>query len=155
MAGPSDCNNHRTNREPDQDELRRLLTLARAGSSAQLSDDEQDPELLTAARRQQRVAAVLQSGGPATPEQLRERIDRLYEGQPTPRSARLGAFAPGWWRWAAAAGAVVAAVLVVAVVLVTGGSSTRPAASRVAQVWTLPATSGEVAANAGNPAELG
>jgi hypothetical protein len=155
VAGMSDCNNHGTNPEPDRDELRRLLALAeRVGPRAQAPDDEHDPQVLTAVRRQRRVAAVLQSGGPATPESLRTRVDQLYGGRGgTSRIARLGLFAAIPLRLAGAA-TVAAAAVVVAVLLATGGSSTRPAATRVAQVWTLPATGRDVAANPSNPAAL-
>jgi hypothetical protein len=103
--------------------------------------------------RQQRVAMLLQSGGPATPESLHARLDALDAGQDG-RARSVGTARSGVrWRWGVPATAAAAALAAAVVLISFGGSSGGISATQVASVWTRPATSG-VAADASNPAVL-
>jgi hypothetical protein len=116
---------------------------------------DRDPKLLQAAARQRQVAQLLQSGGPAMPETLRVRLDALREDRARRRRLPLvgsvGRIPVGWT--VGAVGVAAAAVAVVLVLGVVGGSGSL-AATRVADVWKLPATGSAVTANPGDPAEL-
>jgi hypothetical protein len=109
-------------------------------------------------QRQQRVAQLLAAGGPSTPNALRTRLDALY-ADAHPRSMRGGratrrlALRSRWAVVVAGLAAVGVAVAVVSTVT-AGPASSSLAATRVAAVWTLPATSNAIGPSAGNPAVL-
>ena len=137
--------------------VRAVLELAArdVGEGPEPDRNDHDPELLQAAARQRQVARLLQQGGPATPETLRARLDALREERPrrrrVPLVGSIGGTWPGWT--AGAAGVAVAAIAVVLVLGAVGGSG-APAATRVADVWKLPATSSVVRPKPGDPAAL-
>jgi hypothetical protein len=92
--------------------------------------------------RQQRVATLLQSGGPATPDRLHARLDALERRQGGRLRSRRAAHSAARWRWGAAV-----------VLISSGGSSDGISATQLASVWTRPATS-VVAADTFNPSVL-
>ena len=135
--------------EPNPEELRVLALAAQAPSSPAEAGAAGDARLSKAVERQRRVTRGLQTGGPATPATLDASIDALYAGRRTRR--RSGRFRP-IPATVLALGAAAAAAVVVALVA-TGGSG-RLSASRVADVWKLPATGGTATPSAHNPAVL-
>jgi hypothetical protein len=144
-------------REATPERVRAVLELAGRTDIDQTSQaDRHDPDLLEAASRQRRIALLLQSGGPATPETLRARLDTLEDG-----SRRRGPSVPGiprlpagWPRLTAGLTGVATALIAILLLLRGLGDSGTLAASRVAQVWTLPATGSLIGANPAKPAEL-
>ena len=132
------------------DDLRKVLSLA--AQTEPVSGLEGDVRLTKAVERQRRVALALRHGGPATPSTLRSTIDDMCQGRrqrrPTLRTSPVLA-----WRVGVAA-ALAAALAFVVVALTQTGGTTPLAASRVAAVWTLPATSTAIKASPGDPAAL-
>jgi hypothetical protein len=135
-------------------ELRRVLDLAMQTEPDDAGGDL-DPELVAAAARQHHVVTLLHGGGPATPDGLRERIASSTSARRRPRAPAFvrPVRSRAWGVGLAGAGLVVAAIAAVVVLITSGGSGTL-SASKVADAWTLPATSHAVAARVDNPAVL-
>jgi hypothetical protein len=119
---------------------------------ADLRDSRDHQDVLEPDRR---VALLLGSAGPATPPSLKTRIDALERSQREGRSRRAATIAPrtGWRRVRWAAVPVIAAAIVAALAFAPR-SSAPVAATRVADVWRLPATDSAIHPSTRNPAEL-
>jgi hypothetical protein len=128
-----------------------LSITARAGADRELARAAtgEEPDMARAIRRQQRVAALLQSGGPGTPGTLHVRIDRLYQEQHSSLRPRVPALRP---RWTSTAAASAVAVAIGALVLAISGSRTLTA-TQIASTWKRPSIE-KVSPDPANPAVL-
>ena len=140
--------------EPRLAELREVSSLTDNLGGSPL--DGSDRALGGAIDRQRRVARLLSSAGPVTPPALRARLDALEHRAGKTRDAEPARRLLTDRRRAVAVSALSGCVAIAAaVVLATGALSPGSLqATRVAEVWTSPATSDMVQANPTDPGEL-
>jgi hypothetical protein len=143
--------------EPRRAQLRAALSLVAREPGEHPPRRADDPALTKVVERQRRVALSLSSAGPATPPGLAARLASLEHAAEEPHRSRAFRVPLGTsWQPRAVAAVVGALALCAAlVVLVTSASSGgRLAATRVADLWTLPATSNAVHPSTSAGAEL-